>query len=400
MRAASKAVSNYRLPGATVYVTVEPCAMCAGALVWARVGRLVYGTRDSKAGAVHSLFEICTTDTLNHRIDVREGVLEGDCRVLMQEFFVRGGHARARERRGSLIGKAPVSKTGAGNRLGVRVPLPPPYASSGLRRSVRVAKGATLETSCTGNCTVGSNPTSSVRFIGVGLRATTACKPRQGREAATVADTVVCRGLSGARPAGARGCFIPESLSFLIHVGRNALGRSDERGFFEEAARSERFGNPRARRRPPAPPVRQQFREIGGRPFEHAGERSGLRDAVVRSPAIERGRTVPYDERQADLKSRRYESSGLPSDDRPHHHERLSRNGQTWNELLAVEPRCEELFADGAGEKGFCPDALGLRSCCFDGAARSVSSGGIVAEIGLEPGELGRLGRRICPYET
>ncbi len=95
VRAASKAVSNYRLPGATVYVTVEPCAMCAGALVWARVGRLVYGTRDPKAGAVHSLFEICTTDTLNHRIDVREGVLEEDCRTLMQEFF-RARRTRAR----------------------------------------------------------------------------------------------------------------------------------------------------------------------------------------------------------------------------------------------------------------------------------------------------------------
>ena len=87
LRAAAATVGNYRLSGATVYATVEPCAMCAGALVWARVERLVYGASDPKAGAVHSLFEICTTDTLNHRLDVRHGVLESECRAIMQEFF-------------------------------------------------------------------------------------------------------------------------------------------------------------------------------------------------------------------------------------------------------------------------------------------------------------------------
>lgn len=95
LREAAAAIGNYRLTGVTVYATVEPCAMCAGALVWARVARLVYGARDAKAGAVHSLFEICTSDTLNHRLDVREGVLEGECRALMQEFFrVRRERAR------------------------------------------------------------------------------------------------------------------------------------------------------------------------------------------------------------------------------------------------------------------------------------------------------------------
>jgi tRNA(adenine34) deaminase len=97
LRRAAAAVGNYRLSGATVYATVEPCAMCAGALVWARVGRLVYGTRDPKAGAVHSLFAICTSDTLNHRLDVREGVLEEDCRAVIQEFFrERRGRERSR----------------------------------------------------------------------------------------------------------------------------------------------------------------------------------------------------------------------------------------------------------------------------------------------------------------
>lgn len=93
LRRAAVAAGNYRLSGATIYTTVEPCAMCAGALVWARASRLVYGAPDPKAGAVHSIFEICTSDTLNHRLEVRSGVLEEDCRALMQEFF------RARRRR-------------------------------------------------------------------------------------------------------------------------------------------------------------------------------------------------------------------------------------------------------------------------------------------------------------
>ena len=97
LRHAAVAAGNYRLAGTTVYATVEPCAMCAGALVWARVDRLVYGAADPKAGAVHSLFEICTSDTLNHRIAVRAGVLEDDCRALMQEFF-RARRRPARER--------------------------------------------------------------------------------------------------------------------------------------------------------------------------------------------------------------------------------------------------------------------------------------------------------------
>jgi tRNA(adenine34) deaminase len=87
LREAARIVGNYRIVGATVYATVEPCAMCAGALVWARAARLVYGAPDPKAGAVHSLFEICTSDTLNHRLEVRAGVLEEDCRSVMQAFF-------------------------------------------------------------------------------------------------------------------------------------------------------------------------------------------------------------------------------------------------------------------------------------------------------------------------
>ena len=93
LRAAGAAIGNYRLVGSTVYATVEPCPMCAGALVWSRVRRLVYGAPDPKAGAVHSLFEICTSDILNHRLDVRAGVLEDECRALMQSFFRARRHA-------------------------------------------------------------------------------------------------------------------------------------------------------------------------------------------------------------------------------------------------------------------------------------------------------------------
>ena len=87
LREASKHVGNYRLTGIDVYSTIEPCAMCAGALIHARVKRLIYGARDERAGAVDSRFRICDTDFLNHRIEVIEGVLETECRELMQEFF-------------------------------------------------------------------------------------------------------------------------------------------------------------------------------------------------------------------------------------------------------------------------------------------------------------------------
>lgn len=87
LRAAAQRVGNYRLAGATVYSTIEPCAMCAGALIQARVPLLVYGALDEKAGAVDSHFGICNSDQLNHRIQVVRGVLESECRELMQEFF-------------------------------------------------------------------------------------------------------------------------------------------------------------------------------------------------------------------------------------------------------------------------------------------------------------------------
>jgi tRNA(adenine34) deaminase len=87
LRAAARKIENYRLTGAFVYSTIEPCAMCAGALVQARVRRLVYGARDERAGAVESKFRICDDSSLNHRIELTAGVLETECRELMQTFF-------------------------------------------------------------------------------------------------------------------------------------------------------------------------------------------------------------------------------------------------------------------------------------------------------------------------
>ena len=87
LREAAHKVSNYRITDAVVYSTIEPCVMCAGALIQARVRRLVYGARDERAGAVESRFRVCDTDFLNHRIEVSACVLEEECRELMQEFF-------------------------------------------------------------------------------------------------------------------------------------------------------------------------------------------------------------------------------------------------------------------------------------------------------------------------
>lgn len=87
LRIAATRIGNYRLIGTTVYTTIEPCAMCAGALVNARVARLVFGALDERFGAVRTIFQICDNEKLNHRLEIRGGVLEENCRRLMQDFF-------------------------------------------------------------------------------------------------------------------------------------------------------------------------------------------------------------------------------------------------------------------------------------------------------------------------
>ena len=96
LRDACRTADRWRVDGATLYVTLEPCPMCAGAIVNARVSRLVYGALDPKAGAVASLYEICTDPRLNHRLEVRSGVLAEPCATLLRDFFRA---ARARPRR-------------------------------------------------------------------------------------------------------------------------------------------------------------------------------------------------------------------------------------------------------------------------------------------------------------
>jgi tRNA(adenine34) deaminase len=87
LRAAAARVGNYRLPETTLYATLEPCVMCAGALVHARVARLVFGAWDPKAGAVESVYDIIARPRLNHAVAWTGGVLEAECAALLREFF-------------------------------------------------------------------------------------------------------------------------------------------------------------------------------------------------------------------------------------------------------------------------------------------------------------------------
>jgi tRNA(Arg) A34 adenosine deaminase TadA len=87
LREAGAKLGNYRLPGTTLYVTLEPCPMCTGALVHARVARIVYGTPDPRTGACGSVFELARSPALNHRIEVLGGVAEQNCAALLKTFF-------------------------------------------------------------------------------------------------------------------------------------------------------------------------------------------------------------------------------------------------------------------------------------------------------------------------
>jgi tRNA(adenine34) deaminase len=87
LREGARKLGNYRLAATTLYVTIEPCSMCAGAIIQARVPRVVYGCDDPKGGAVRSCFEILTHPRLNHQVEVVAGVLAADCAALIQSFF-------------------------------------------------------------------------------------------------------------------------------------------------------------------------------------------------------------------------------------------------------------------------------------------------------------------------
>jgi tRNA(adenine34) deaminase len=87
IREAARLLGNYRMSGTTLYVTIEPCSMCAGAIIQARIPRLVYGADDPKGGAVRSSFEILTNASLNHQVEVFPGILASESASLLQSFF-------------------------------------------------------------------------------------------------------------------------------------------------------------------------------------------------------------------------------------------------------------------------------------------------------------------------
>jgi len=95
IREAARAVGAYRLPGAILYVTLEPCVMCVGAIIHARIASIKYGARDEKAGALGSVYDIGRDGRLNHRIEVSGGLMEDECAEMLREFFkqrrARGG---------------------------------------------------------------------------------------------------------------------------------------------------------------------------------------------------------------------------------------------------------------------------------------------------------------------
>lgn len=99
LRRAAETTGNYRLPGTTLYVTLEPCCMCVGAMIHARIGRLVYGAADPKSGAAGSVFALAQAPAHNHHMEVQGGVLADDCAAVLQTFFRnrRGKEPQTRE---------------------------------------------------------------------------------------------------------------------------------------------------------------------------------------------------------------------------------------------------------------------------------------------------------------
>lgn len=97
IRLAGETQNNYRLTGATMYVTIEPCTMCCGALLHSRISRLVFGAREPKAGAVVSVLTLFDTRAYNHKVDVSSGVLEQECSAVISDFFARRRNEKKRK---------------------------------------------------------------------------------------------------------------------------------------------------------------------------------------------------------------------------------------------------------------------------------------------------------------
>ncbi len=100
IREAASKTGNYRLPETTLYVTLEPCIMCMGAIIHARIQRLVFGALDPKTGAARSRYAIGTDDLLNHRLEITTGVLEGECSQILKDFFRQRREGGAEKRDG------------------------------------------------------------------------------------------------------------------------------------------------------------------------------------------------------------------------------------------------------------------------------------------------------------
>ena len=112
LRAAAAVIGGWRLEGCTLYVTLEPCAMCAGAIVLARLPLLVFGARDPKAGAVGSLMDIARDTRLNHRADVVEGVLADECGAVLTRYFAARRAAGRRRLSEADLGTLPGARSG------------------------------------------------------------------------------------------------------------------------------------------------------------------------------------------------------------------------------------------------------------------------------------------------
>lgn len=99
IRQAAEKLGGWRLPGCSMYVTIEPCSMCAGAMVWARIEKLYIGSMDPKGGACGSVFNIPQEERLNHYIDIQTGIMQEECESMMKEFFIQLRRKKAEERR-------------------------------------------------------------------------------------------------------------------------------------------------------------------------------------------------------------------------------------------------------------------------------------------------------------
>ena len=102
IRQACKSLNRWRLTGATLYVTIEPCPMCAGAIVMSRIDRLVYGSPDFRAGAVESIFNVVQHPAMNHRVEVTTGVLHEECSGILQEFFRQRRRSPLKKNEGNI----------------------------------------------------------------------------------------------------------------------------------------------------------------------------------------------------------------------------------------------------------------------------------------------------------